>query len=381
MKKVIILGNDHTNTLGLTQTLGREGFEVIACVWGEKRGLVKSSKYCKELLPCTSPQDCVKRILKLPQEKNKIPIIASCDDAALILEKNKEVLADRFLFEFTQGDYHIESLLEKKMQVKLATEAGFNVPRSWLITDMMVIPKDIKYPCLIKPLVSSKGAKSDIRICRNEAEVKENLASLKYTKKVIIQKYIERDYEISILGCGLRNGDVVIPCVENKLTLYPKYTGLECLADMQPLKDEVIIKSIQNLIKVIGYVGLFSVEMMHCKMDSKFYFTEINLRNDGANSFVYKYGVNLPLIHICDLKGCLTQDSLNMTVTKPGYYIWDYHHFMSMLHRDISFSAWIREIIKSHGFLTYFPEDSKPFYKQYKNWILRKLYLRKIKFY
>lgn len=30
------------------------------------------------------------------------------------------------------------------------------------------------------------------------------------------------------------------------------------------------------------------MEMMHSKTDDEFYFTEINLRNDGANSFVYK---------------------------------------------------------------------------------------------
>ena len=381
MEKVIILGNDHTNTLGLTQTLGREGYYVIACVWGEKRDLVKSSKYCRKLYPAHSPQDCIEELLALPQEKDKTPIIAGCDDAALILERNKDKLADRYLFEFTKGDFSIEQLLEKDLQVRLATEAGFNVPRSWLTENLAVIPKDIEYPCLIKPLVSSKGAKSDIRICRDEAAFRQNLGSLKHTTKVIIQQYIERDYEISILGCGLRKDGVVVPCVENKLTLYPKYTGLECLADMQPLKDKKIIACIQNLIKKTGYVGVFSVEMMHCKTDGKFYFTEINLRNDGANSFVCKYGVNLPLMHIHDLKGRLTQDGLTTKETKPGYYIWDFHHFMSLLHRDISLSAWIREIKQSHGFLTYFPEDPKPFYKQYKNWILGKMHLRKTKFY
>lgn len=376
MNKVIILGNDHTNTLGLTQVLGREGYYIITCVWGEKRGLVGASRYCKELYGGANPEACVRIIssLSLENDGKKIPIIASCDDAALTLERNREVLKDRFVFEYTTGSYTIEQLLEKKLQVRLAAEAGFNVPRSWQLNDM-IDSENVKYPILIKPLVSAKGAKVDIRICQNKDELEANLVSLHCTKEIIVQQYIDHDYEISILGCGLSNGDVIIPCVENKLSLYPPKVGLECLANMQPLADETIINPITKLVKQIGYVGLFSVEMMHNREDDKYYFTEINLRNDGANSFVYKYGINLPLMHIADLQGAMQQKST--TDVKSGYYIWDMHHFMSLIHRDISLLKWIQELRESKGFLTYFPEDTKPFYRQYSNWLLQKLQIRK----
>ena len=180
----------------------------------------------------------------------------------------------------------------------MATEAGFNVPKSWNLQDSKEIPVDVCYPCLIKPLISCEGAKSDIRVCRTREELEQNLNSLEYTKNVLLQQYIERDYEISILGCGLSSGKCIIPAVENKLTLYPKYVGLECLANIQSLEEGPIKASIENLIATTGYVGLFSVEMMHCKNDDKFYFTEINLRNDGAEALVTKYGANLPLNHV-----------------------------------------------------------------------------------
>lgn len=114
--------------------------------------------------------------------------------------------------------------------------------------------------------------------------------------------------------------------------------------------------------------------MMHCKDDDKFYFTEINFRNDGAEALVTKYGANLPLNHVEDLMGLpLTEQ----TEFNPGYYIWDMHHFLSLMHCDISLLAWIKEIRKSNGFMLYFKEDKKPFFKQYSNWILSKLHLRK----
>lgn len=380
MNKIIILGNDHTNTLGLVQTLGRTGYYMIASVWGIKTDLVMSSVYCKELYTANTPQECIEKIINssIATDGNPIPIIASCDDAALILEKNKERLKENYVFEHLTSAYTILKLAEKELQVKLASDAKFNIPKSWSMNQPGDIPDGITFPCIIKPLISCQGTKSDIHVCKDMEELQKNLNSLKVTTKVLIQQYIERDYEISILGCGLKNGDAVIPCVENKLTLYPKFTGLECLAKMEPLEDTEIIASIKSLIKTIGYVGPFSVEMMHCKTDNKFYFTEINLRNDGANSFVYKYGVNIPLIHVKDIMN--EEFSLDFT-TSPGYYIWDYHHFMSLLHRDISIKEWYRELKKSRGFLTYFPDDKKPFYMQYTNFVLRKLKIKKTKRY
>ena len=137
--------------------------------------------------------------------------------------------------------------------------------------------------------------------------------------------------------------------------------------------DKNIIDCITNLIRSIGYVGLFSVEMMHSKVDGKFYFTEINLRNDGAESFVTKYGANLPLNHVEDLIG------LPLTMQKeeyPGYYIWDMHHLKSLLCGDISIFTWIKEIRKSKGFLMYYKEDRMPFFRQY-IYMLKKLLKRK----
>ncbi len=376
MKQVIILGNDHTNSLGVSQCLGMAGYEVTCAVWGNKSGMLKCSNFVKTILSASSVEVCIDKIieyfgnidLNLP-----IPIIACCDTAALVLEKNSYRLKPMFIYEYSTNT-SIEYGLQKENQTSLAVKAKFNVPKTWNLKGTKIIPHDIAYPCLIKPLVSLEGAKSDIRVCRDKEELNKNLSSLQFTKNVLLQQYIERDYEISILGCALKNGDVIIPCVENKLTLYPLNVGLECLAEIQPLKDKEIISPIRSLIKFLGYVGVFSVEMMHSKVDNKFYFTEINLRNDGANGFIYKYGVNLPLNHVEDL---LDLPLTPPTEPKPGYYIWEMHHTLSFAHRDISIWQWWKEIRKSCGFLTYLKEDKKPFFKQYSNWILSTLRLRK----
>ena len=370
--RVVVLGNDHTNSLGIVQSMGKAGYEVLPFVWGVKSGMLRHSRYVKQLYTAKNAQACVDLMIRIfGDEKRKTPVIACCDLAALTLEANKERLEQHFLFEYATN-CTLEYLAVKEHQVQLALEAGFSVPRTWVLDNIEELPKDICYPCLIKPLVSSQGAKSDIKVCRTKEELQANYRSLKYTEKVILQQYIEHDYEISILGCGMKNGEVQIPCVENKLSLYPKNVGLECLANMQPLEDEEIIRPISALVKRIGYVGLFSVEMMHNKADGKFYFTEINLRNDGANSFVLKYGVNLPLVHVADL---LDREQPSFERFCPGFYIWEMHHVSSLLHRDIGLGQWLKEVQMSRGFLTYFSEDKKPFYWQFLSPFLRKLHL------
>lgn len=361
---VIVLGHDHTNSLGIVQTLGDLGYYMVAFVWGQKTGLLKYSRYLKELYGASDVQSCINLMIeKFGNSVNKIPIIPCCDNAALTIEQNKERLEKTFLYEYSK-QYSLKYLAKKENQVRLATEANLFVPKTWNLRDKDNIPNDIIFPCLIKPLISSQGAKSDIRICKDINELHENLSTLKYTKEVLIQQYIERDYEISILGCGLKNGDVIIPCVENKLTLYPKNVGLECLAYIQKLEEQTIIGGIKNLIESIGYVGVFSVEMMHCKLDGKLYFTEINLRNDGANSFIVKYGVNLPAIHIDDL---FDNEIILPNKFNPGFYLWEMHHYQSWRHHDITFKEWFGDIIKSKGFLTTYKNDYKPFLGQFKS--------------
>lgn len=374
MKKVIIFGNDHTNSVGVIQSLGKAGFKSIGLLYGSKTDLVISSYYTSNIITAKDPQSCIEKLLSTDfDEDSKIPIIATCDKAALTLEQNVDRLKDQFIFEYS-SKYQLHYLVKKENQVRLAAEVGFNVPKSWNLKDSKVIPDDVCFPCIIKPLVSCEGAKSDIRVCHTMDELIENLNTLHFTHNILLQQYIERDYEISILGCGLTSEKCLVPAVENKLTLYPKHVGLECLANVQPLMDDSIKSNIERLITSIGYVGLFSVEMMHSKTDGKFYFTEINLRNDGAESFITKYGANLPLNHIEDLLG------LPLTEQKefyPGFYIWEMHHFLSLIHRNISIYTWLKEIKQSNGFLLYFKDDTRPFYKQFSNYFLTKLQLRK----
>ena len=371
-REVIVLGNDHTNSMGVIQSLGIEGFHVVAFVWGVKTGLLRSSRYTKELYCAKDAQGCIDKMLKVYSNTEcLIPIIACCDTAALVLEENASRLPCKFLYESARGAYSLTQLQEKNLQVKLAIKAGFYVPKTVEVLSVDKLNNDLPFdgPYLIKPLKSVEGAKKDIIVCNDFASLQSKASTvLSHTPRILVQQYIDKDYELSILGCAMRNGTVLIPAKEIKHTLYPPKTGLESKAIMTDLNEEYLKKSINTLIEEIGYVGLFSVELMHNHIDDKYYFTEINLRNDGAQPFMRKYGVNLPTIHVFDLLEC----PYSIPEKKhPGLFLWEMHHFESLRSRTISLKTWLSDIVSARGYLLTCKKDYLPFFKQFETRLLR----------
>lgn len=377
MNKVIILGNDHTNTLGLVQSFGVKNIYVIAAMWGVKSGIVACSKYVNEIISASTTEECIQKIaLKFNEDGNRYVVIPACDYAAVCLEQYRPQLADNIQYQHTRGDYSIRSMEDKDLQVRIASESGFYTPQSWEIISPSDIPTDIIYPCLIKSLASFAGSKNDLLVCYNNSELQKNLEIvLARTPRVLVQHYINKSTEYTAIGCSLKDGRVYVPFFIKKLAIYPKNVGLESVVEIIDLPKE-LYNSITTYMQRIKYVGVFSVEFMHSKDDDKIYFTEANIRNDGDNGFVTKSGCNVPYVHYTDIIG--TVDELEMKkACNKGVYIWDMHHFLSLLHGETDIFTWLHDLIKSNGYLTIIKNDRMPFFKQYTNWILLKLHLKK----
>ncbi len=377
MNKVIILGNDHTNTVGLIQSFGKKRIYVIVVVWGVKTGIVKKSRYLSEFYSACDVDKCLEFVaVKLVNSNDTYVIIPGCDLAAIKLEEYREKFPSNVLYQFVKGTYKIHELENKELQVKVASKAGFDIPWSYKIDSLSQIPSNLDYPCLIKPLASYQGSKSDLLICNNLVELRRNLELvLSRTSQVLLQRYIKKDNEYTIIGCGLKDGSVYIPFICQKLEIYPPKVGLESVIETIDFPSGIKEACIQY-IRSIGYCGLFSIELMHSEEDLKYYFTECNLRNDGDNGFVLHAGCNVAYVHYSDMIDNMNE-IMHFKECDKNIYIWDMHHFLSLLHRDISLKQWISDIKRSKGLLMYFPEDSGPFFKQYTNWILEKLHIRK----
>ena len=373
MNRAIVFGSGGVNALGLVQSLGREGLFVI-CVLINKCPVIEHSRYTGTVYTVNDFESAVDCLLYKCVSEEPTAVFPSGDGAAVALDNNRARLQPYFVFEEVQRGGSIVYYMNKLIQVDLAKKHGFNVPFSIRLSKGDDVPKELSYPCIVKPLVSCEGDKRDIMIAQDKAQLTDILKNqLLYTTDVIVQQRIDRDYDYNMVGCSCSDGRVHIPLSIRATKFNQKVQDAKTVCFVEPLDDRirVEVEKMKDLICDIGYIGLFAVECMHNRVDDKIYFTEINLRNDGLNSFIVKSGVNLPYIHYLDLLS-LPIKKYN-PLFKSKKYIWEGNHLSALKRRSISFWEWLTDLIGVKGFLYYFKDDKWPFYYQFIEKLLPKL--------
>lgn len=360
IKYSIVFGNDHKNPLGVVQSLGQEGIHSIAVCWGKHTGILESSKYLKSIHFGDTAEACIEILLELIPEGEQGVITPCCDEAAIVLDKYRDRLSSKYRFGYSDN-YSFTQLSDKGVQTKLASEAGLDTPEFCTIMSMDDVSDNIPYPCIIKPLVAMKGSKNDLTICENEDELKAKLkAILPHNAGVIIQRYIDKEFEILVECCSFKNGNYCTPAIiKNELNrLYPPNVGLSGLHEVIPFEDEEFKRKIGNLLSIMGYTGLISVEFAKSKSTGKYYFFEFNIRNDGYNPCMTKSGTNINYYYVCDMLDI----PFEVHSSKHAYVVSEIRHLQLLFHRRISFSEWLNDIKKSIGFTWKYKDDSNPFY-------------------
>lgn len=364
IKYSVVFGNDHKNPLGVVQSLGQKGIKSIAVCWGEHTGLVKSSNFCSTIHYAETAEEGIKVLLNdvLPEDFDDIAVITPCsDEAALVLDKHRDELKEKYVFEYATH-YSIERLLDKELQVKLAAEAGLDIPDSYKIMSLEDIPENPPFPCIIKPLVSMQGSKGDLMVCTNMDELVSNLKIvMPHNKGISLQRFIDKENDYTVLCCRLKDGTCIVPNIIRNDKLYPEQVGLSTLHDVGFFEDEQLQKNIVRLLNNMGYVGLISVEFSKSISDGKYYFFEFNIRNDGYNPCMTKSGVNINYYHYCDMLG------IPFEIEEPKHVriISEERHFMCVTHKGTTIRRWMRDIRESDGFTWYYSNDKKPFFRMF----------------
>lgn len=114
---------------------------------------------------------------------------------------------------------HLGNLLNKDEQCRLAENCGLTIPQSIIYNRNEDFPT-VSYPILMKPANSNTGEKSDIHICYCQKDVNKALSATSTCNQFIIQKFIEKEYEINLIGVSTVNG-VYIPGGIRKIRHYP----------------------------------------------------------------------------------------------------------------------------------------------------------------
>lgn len=367
--KVFVFGGDHHNTIGVIRCLGRvnKDMEIIAIVRSSHTDCLTSAcKYVSVLYPVKTQQEGLEVLLSERNENEKSVLICCSDGAAEIVDKHLDELIPYYYLQNANNEAgRIVYYMNKEHISDLAVECGFTIPDSFVVEMGESLPENITYPCITKPLVSIGGHKSDIITCNDRRALIQALSVINKggCSAVQIQRFIDKEYELSIVGCSLKGGDeLVLPGIIRKIREYPIKRGSSSYAVMLPWADyKFDLTPVYKIMKELGYTGLFSIEFLHSKGID--YFLEVNLRNDGNGAVSNAGGVNLPNLL---LRSFLCQDIISekKRIDCPIYFMREDVDYCHVLEHRLSFAKWINDLRRTTTFLLYDKQDKGPFNKR-----------------
>lgn len=368
MNKVIVVGGNHHNTLGVIRSLGRQGIAPIVIVTsGGKSSFVLKSKYIKEGYYLPGSKSAIAFMKTRFADGSEKPIVIPCHDAiASEIDQQQNVLSQYFYLHGTNEQGKITSLMDKNRMGELAIKVGLNVPETKVFSEVCeIFNHNIEYPCITKPLSSKDGSKNDIVICRNQNDLI-NFFSRREGRSFVVQKYINKKYEYQFIGCSINSGaNIIIPGVAE--ILRPSKASNTGFLRYKPL-DNSYTESLNkafDFIKSVGYSGLFSMEFMR-GLDGRDYFMEMNFRNDGNAIAVTNAGVNLSYIWCLSCAGERYENQI-MPVHEE-YVMPEFAELYLYRQKGITRKEWKSDMTMATSYMDFDKDDLKPTngWKKYK---------------
>lgn len=312
MQEVVVLGRNFSTPLGVIRSLAKAGYTVSLLYVGkdeEEANLVASSKYLNRAVKVLGfhDQETIDALLSNFANEGSKPVLFPTDDyTALLTDRYREQLKAHFLFPHIV-DGSIEEIMDKAVQSSIARRSGLNTPREWTVsldTDAIQIPKDVVFPCFIKPMVGAKGGKSELQKCEDLQKLTNLLIKMQKRlrqRSAMIQEFLNIQQEYTIGGVSDGN-DVYIPAIIKKLRVAQHFRGVT-LSGVIVDSDEIgdYMSAILAFLKNAKYVGMFDMEVL--MTDKGLYFGELNLRSGGPSYSYFVSGVNLPELAVEILQG------------------------------------------------------------------------------
>lgn len=361
--KIIVIGGDYHNALGIVRSFGREGISPDVIVLGDiVDGYIEKSKYVGKVHRCKTHRDILNILNMYKQKGCKSVLITASDEIASLLDNNYDSLSPYFCFPNCGQQGQLTHWLDKAIMCEQAKKIGLHVPSSFIYHKGEQIPKDIEFPCITKAISSIEGHKSDTIVCKNLGELEQFITTNNNLCGTIqIEKFIEKEFEFQLFGLSLNGGEEII--IPGHSHIYRP--GIQNEYYFQYLENDnsfcSTIEKAKAFIMSVSYSGTFSVEFIRGK-DGVDYFLEMNFRNDGNAICVTDAGYNLPYIWYLYNTGGDYRDELVNSKFKSVNFCPDLIYFWHMIAGELTFREWWKTRQTSNSFTTYDKEDKMPYY-------------------
>ena len=353
----IVAGTGSYNDLGVIRSLGEKRIPVYYVTDKEHVFPIHKSKYIVQTIYCIMSEKALVDAIKTlcAQQRAYGVVFPTSDITALYLDRNYEDLKDICFSSHAHG--RLEEEMDKLQMVNRAVEAGLNVPSSQA-ADARELPESIKFPCIIKPLASAFGEKSDIAVCHNSDDL--SSAVKVYVEKgnvhILIQDLVtDVRHEIAVPGLSLPNGEVIIKgvvikrCVMgNGSTVYGEYFIDE---------HSALYEKIKKYIQSVGYVGIFDMEFLLDNSD-EYHFIECNYRNGAYGYAVTFAGFNMPFLFF---QAITSQPWNKPKRLQSVVFMEERSYILNLTQKRMTVWHWFKDVLSTDVFLWLNRRDLRPY--------------------
>lgn len=205
MNKVILIGSNHHDGLGLARCFGMNGIKPYGIIVGTKERGMASSKYWNDTYYVNSCDDAISFLKeKFSYQEEHPVVIPYLDDIASAIDRQYDELRKSFILpSIANKQGLLDEMMDKKKQHLFAESCGIEMlPSQEINFEVWNGNVEIELPIIIKPVKSIEGAKSDIKICFSQKEFDGAIKELKKQgyKRVLIEHYLAEREEYTLTG-------------------------------------------------------------------------------------------------------------------------------------------------------------------------------------
>ena len=359
-RKAIVFGNTFYNTIGLIRSLGEAGLPVdllVVCNRPEECSY-RLSKYVCKFMTAPTEEDGVALLVKEYAAENEKPtILFAGDPPVCAVDRHYHDLKDTFHF-FNCGEQgHINFFMDKANTFKVAEECGIALIKTWLVKDISNLPTDLTYPILTKGANSTTSNKGHMNVFEDEDSLKNSLCpGVEY----LFQEYLEKECELNLVGLSVDHGErILLPAairkIRDDLHRQSVYIRLDDINDYPDLD----VESVRRFVRALQYEGIFSVELL--KSRGKYYFLEVNLRNDGCGYLYTAAGINYPALWVKYCRGELRDSDFSNVKFKAPFHLMHWDDVYNMVEGKVGFFRWLYQAFAADAHFVMNRRDMKPF--------------------
>lgn len=299
---VVVIGDDHYNTLGVVRSLGEAGFVVALVLMSDHATCVTRSKWVSELRFAPNDTSVYEALTEICAAFHRpVAVVPTSDRAAIVVGGFLEDLPGNCVAPGIAGG--LLPLEDKATAKALARSCGLNTAAGLVVESVaggLEVSKQLHFPVIIKPVVSVEGKKSDISIAYTSEEV--SLCLKKFFsggyERVLVEEYIcgQDSHMVEVMGYRSRNGVSSVAGVIEKIREYPLANGSTSYARFVSSHEGIDLEAVRSFVDKAGFFGIYDMEFKFSA--GKAYFIECNFRVGAPSYAMTQLGCNVPALWV-----------------------------------------------------------------------------------